>query len=216
MRRAGAGVALAARSTSELDRVREEIEAAGGTALSFPTDLGREEEAVALVRDVVSHFGRLDILVNNAAAGKFGPLTETSASDWDEVMRVNARGPFILCREAIPHLAKQEGSYVVNICSVVSVKGYENQSVYTASKHALLGMTKSLAREVQGLGIRVHAVCPGGVDTDLVGHARPDLDRSVLMQPDEIADTVLFLVTRKGNAVIDEMHLRRASSTPWP
>jgi 3-oxoacyl-[acyl-carrier protein] reductase len=79
----------------------------------------------------------------------------------------------------------------------------------------MLGMTKALARELQADNIRVHAVCPGGVDTALVAQARPDLDRTVLMHPDEIADVVLFLVTRRGNAVIDEINIRRAASTPW-
>ena len=213
--RSGARVALAARSADELQSVLEEIETAGGKAACLPADVGSEQEAVALVRKTVEQFHRLDVLVNNAGTGVFGPLAETSTEAWDNVMRVNARGPFILCREAIPHLAKQKRSYIVNISSVVGVKAYENQSVYTASKHALMGMTKVLAREVRDLGIRVHAVCPGGVDTELVGSARPDLDTSVLMQPEEIADVVLFLVTREGNAVIDEIHLHRESSTPW-
>ena len=167
------------------------------------------------MRKTVERFLRLDILVNNAGTGVFGPLAETSTDAWDEVMRVNARGPFILCREAIPHLKKQRRSHIVNISSVVGVKGYQNQSAYAASKHALMGMTKVLAREVRDLGIRVHAVCPGGVDTKLVASARPDLDTSVLIRPEEIADAVLFLVTREGNAVIDEIHLHRESSTPW-
>jgi len=211
----GAHVSLAARSAGELEQVREEIETAGGKAACFPTDVGREQEVVALVRKTVECFGRLDILVNNAGMGIFGPLAEISTDAWDEVVRVNARGPFILCREAIPHLQKQKRSYIVNISSVVGVKGYENQSAYVTSKHALMGMTKTLAKEVQDLGIRVHAVCPGGVDTGLIGNARPDLDTSVLIRPEEIADVVLFLVTREGNAVIDEIHLRRESSTPW-
>ena len=211
----GVHVALAARSADELQRVREEIEAAGGTAACCPTDVANEEQAVSLVRQTVERFGRLDILVNNAGMGIFGPLAETTTEQWDRIMRVNARGPFILCREAIPHLKRQTRSYIVNISSVVGVKGYENQSAYAASKHAVLGMTKALAREVRNLGIRVHAVCPGGVDTQLVGSARPDLDTSVLMRPEEIADAVLFLVTREGNAVIDEIHLHRESSTPW-
>jgi 3-oxoacyl-[acyl-carrier protein] reductase len=213
--RQGVGVALAARSADELEQVHKDIETAGGKACCFPSDIGIEEEAVALVRNTVEHFGGLDILVNNAGMGIFKPLVDTSAEDWDAIMRVNARGPFILCREAIPYLKQQKRSYIVNISSVVGVKGYENQSAYTASKHALMGMTKSLAREVRDLGIRVHAICPGGVDTQLVASARPDLDTSVLMQPEEIADAVLFLVTRAGNAVIDEIHLRRESSMPW-
>ena len=211
----GVRVCLAARSADELQHVLEEIETAGGVASCLPTDVGREEEVVALVRNTVERFHRLDILVNNAGTGVFGPLAETSTDQWDAVMRVNARGPFILCREAIPHLQKQKTSYIVNVSSVVGVRGYENQSAYTASKHALMGMTKALAKEVRDLGIRVHAVCPGGVDTRLVGSARPDLDTSVLMRPEDIADAVLFLVTREGNAVIDEIHLHREASTPW-
>ena len=213
--RKGVIVSLAARSLDELEHVREEIETAGGKSFCISADIGREQEAVALVRKTVERFGRLDILVNNAGMGIFGPLAETSTDEWDEVLRVNARGPFILCREAIPHLKKQKKSNIVNISSVVGVKGYENQSTYAASKHALMGMTKSLAKEVWHLGIRVHAVCPGGVDTRLIGSARPDLDTSVLIRPEEIADAVLFLVTREGNAVVDEIHLHRESSTPW-
>lgn len=211
----GVRVALAARSADELDHVRLEIERLGGQACSVPTDLEREEDVVALVSKSIDRFGRLDILVNNAGTGVFGPLVDTSTQQWDQIMRVNARGPFILCREAVPHLSQQRIAYIVNVSSVVGVKGYRNQAAYAASKHALMGMTKALAREVRELGIRVHAICPGGVETELVTDARPDLDTSVLMQPEEIADAILFLITREGKAVIDEIHLRRAASTPW-
>lgn len=213
--RSGAVVTLAARSAQELAHVHQEIEVAGGKSACFPADLSKEQEAVALIEKVVTRFRRLDILVNNAGMGVFQPLADTSTETWDDIMRVNARGPFILCREAIPYLSKQRRSYIVNISSVVGVKGYPNQSAYAASKHALMGMTKALAREVHGSGIRVHAVCPGGVDTEMVANARPDLDKSVLMRPEEVADAVLFLVTRDGNAVIDQIHLRREASTPW-
>ena len=131
------------------------------------------------------------------------------------MMAVNARGPYLLCRYAIKYLRRSQRAFIVNIGSVVSHKGYPDQSIYTATKHALLGLSKSLARELQPADIRVHMVCPGGVATDLVSHARPDLDLSVLMQPEDIADAVIFLVTRRGNAVIDEINLRRAASTPW-
>jgi len=213
--RNGARVSLAARTETELKAVQTEIEASGGAAASFPTDISRETDVMALIRNTVEHFGRLDILVNNAGLGVFGPLTETTTNQWDRIMAVNARGPFMLCREAIPWLKLREQSFIININSVVGVKGYVNQSAYSASKHALLGMTKSLAKEVQPDGIRVHTINPGGIDTDMIGHARPDLDRSILMQPEEIADIVLFLVTRQGNAMIDEINVRRASSTPW-
>lgn len=213
--RSGARVALAARTVEDLEKVQAEIEGLGGEAALFPTDVQREAEVAALVRDTVARFGRLDIVVNNAGMGIFGPLVETTAEEWDQIMAVNARGPFLLCREAIPYLRQQQTAFIVNIASVVGVKGYVNQSAYSASKHALIGMSKALAKEVQADGIRVHVLCPGGVDTEMVSRSRPDLDRSVLMHPEEIADLVVFLVTRRGNAVIDEIQIRRSSSTPW-
>ncbi|MCL5997057.1 MAG: SDR family oxidoreductase [Chloroflexi bacterium] len=213
--RNGACVALAARNETQLRSVQAEIEACGGNAICVVTDVSVEADIVALVRRTVEQWGRLDVVVNNAGIGSFGPLAETTAGQWDRVMAVNARAPFLLCREAIPHLRRQPRSFIVNITSVVGVKGYANQALYSASKHAVMGMSKALAKEVQKDGIRVHAVCPGGVDTDLAGQARPDLDRSVLMQPQEVADVVLFLVTRQGNAVVDQIDMRRESSTPW-
>jgi 3-oxoacyl-[acyl-carrier protein] reductase len=213
--RNGARVSLAAKTEAQLEAVQAEIEAMGGQASSFPTDVSREADVFALMRDTVDRFGRLDILVNNAAIGVFGPLVDTSTEQWDQIMAINARGPFLTCREAIPYLKQQKGSFIINISSVVGVKGYPDQAAYSASKHALMGMTKALAKEVQKDGIRVHAISPGGVDTQLIRQARPDLNPSVLMQPEEIADIVLFLLTRRGNAVVDEIHVRRSNSTPW-
>jgi 3-oxoacyl-[acyl-carrier protein] reductase len=213
--RNGAAVSLAARTEADLQAVQREIEAFGGRASSLVADVSRESDVVRLVESTVAWLGHLDIVVNNAGIGIFGPLAETTAEQWDRIMAVNARGPFLLCRESIPHLRRQGGGFIINIASVVAVKAYANQAAYGASKHALLGMSKALAREVQPAGIRVHVLCPGGVDTQLVGQARPDLDQSVLIQPEEIADWVLFLVTRRGNAVVDEIDVRRAASTPW-
>lgn len=211
----GASVALAARTEVELEGVRDQIKAGGGLALSVPADLRREADIVHLVRATAERFGRLDILVNNAAVGVFGPLAETTTAEWDDIMAINARAPFLLCRESLPFLKQNPPGFIVNIGSVVSVKGYVNQAAYSASKHALLGMSKALAKEVQPDGIRVHAILPGGVDTDLAAQARPDLDRAILIQPDEIADIVVFLVTRRGNAVIDQVDVHRASAAPW-
>lgn len=213
--RQGASIALAARTLAELESVRAEIESDGGRAMCIPTEIKSEDAIASLVQEAVAGFGRLDILVNNAAIGVFKPLAEMSVAEWDEVMVVNARAPFLLCREAIPHLRLHPPSFIVNIGSVVGVKGYPNQTAYGASKHALMGMSKALAKEVQADGIRVHAVLPGGVDTEMATQARPDLDRSILIQPEEIAEIVVFLVTRQGNAVIDQIDVHRATATPW-
>ena len=109
----------------------------------------------------------------------------------------------------------RKSGYIINISSVVGLKGYPNQAAYTASKHGVVGLTKSLAVEAQEHGVRVSAILPGGVDTDLVGRARPDLDRSVLMQPEDIAQAVLFLLSLSDRCAIDQIYIRRRTSNPF-
>ena len=211
----GATVILAARSNGKLQEAADEVVKVGGKAEVVVTELTEEESIKNLVKTTGEKFHRLDILVNNAGITHSAKLEQTATEDWERCMRVNARAPFILCREALGLLKKSEAGYIINIASVVGVKGYPLQSAYTSSKHALRGMTISLAEELKGSNIRVHLLCPGGVATDMVGSVRPDIKRDELMQPEEIAELVIYLVTHKGNAVIDELHIRRATSTPW-
>jgi len=211
----GATVVLAARSIEKLQETAEQIIKAGGKAEIVITELTEEESIKNLVKVTGEKFSRLDILVNNAGVTHSAKLEQTTTEDWERCMQINARAPFILCREALPLLRKSQAAYIINIASVVGVKGYPLQSAYTSSKHALRGMTISLAEELKGSNIRVHLLCPGGVDTELVQKVRPDIKKDALIQPEEIAELVLYLVTHKGNAVIDELHIRRAASTPW-
>ena len=210
-----ATVVLAARLIQKLQETADQVIKAGGKADIVVTELTEEESIKNLVKTTSEKFNRLDILVNNAGVTHSAKLEETATEDWQRCMLINARAPFILCREALPLLGKAEAGYIINIASVVGVKGYPLQSAYTSSKHALRGMTISLAEELRGSNIRVHLLCPGGVDTDLVQKVRPDIKKDELMQPEEIAELVVYLVTHKGNAVIDELHIRRATSTPW-
>jgi len=210
-----ATVVLAARSIQKLQETADKVTEAGGKAEIVVTELTEEESIKNLVKTTSEKFSRLDILVNNAGVTHSAKLEQTATEDWERCMQVNARAPFILCREALPLLKKSQAGYIINIASVVGVKGYPLQSAYTSSKHALRGMTISLSEELKGSNIRVHLLCPGGVDTDLVQKVRPDIKKVELMQPEEIAELVLYLVTHKGNAVIDELHIRRATSTPW-
>ena len=213
--REAATVVLAARSMTKLQETAELVKQAGGKAEIIITDLLREESIINLARSVGEKFGRLDILVNNAGITHSSKLEETKTEDWQRCLQVNATAPFILCREALPLLRKAPTSYIINISSVVGVKGYPLQSAYTASKHAVRGMTMSLAEELNGTNVRVHLVCPGGVDTELIPQVRPDLKSEDLMRPEEIAELVMYLVTHKGKAIIDELHIRRSTSKPW-
>jgi NAD(P)-dependent dehydrogenase (short-subunit alcohol dehydrogenase family) len=210
-----ATIILAARSIPDLQNTAEQVTQAGGQAEIVVTELTDEESIKNLVKVTSEKFGRLDILVNNAGITHSAKLEETSTEDWDQCLRVNARAPFILCREALRLLRKSQPSYIINIASVVGVKGYPMQSAYTASKHALRGMSISLSEELRDSSVRVHVLCPGGVDTELVGKVRPDIKKEDLIGSEEIAELVLYLVTHKGNAVLDELRIRRAVAAPW-
>jgi NAD(P)-dependent dehydrogenase (short-subunit alcohol dehydrogenase family) len=208
-------IVLAARSIEKLKETAEKVREAGGKTEIVVTELSEEDSIKNLVKTTNEKFHRLDILINNAGITHSAKLEQTATEDWQRCINVNARAPFILCREALPLLKKSQAAYIINIASVLGVKGYPFQSAYTSSKHALRGMTISLAEELKGSNIRVHLLCPGGVDTDMVGSVRPDIPKNDLIKPEEIAELVLYLVTHKGNAVIDELHIRRAASTPW-
>lgn len=210
-----ATVVLAARSADTLAEAAEFVRRAGGRAETVVTELADEDSIRNLVRVTREKFGRLDILINNAGITHSARFEETRTEDLDRCWAINARAPFILCREALPLLRQAEAGFIVNISSVVGVKGYPLQSAYTASKHALRGLTMSLAEELRGTKIRVHVVCPGAVDTGMVGNVRPDIRTEDLIGPAEVAELVLYLVTRKGNAVVDELHIRRAAAAPW-
>jgi len=211
----GAAVVPAARGAAALAETADAIRRAGGRAEPVVTELAEEQSIRNLVRVTAERFGRLDILVNNAGITHSARLEETRTEDLDRCWTINARAPFLLCREALPLLRRSEAATIVNVSSVVGVKGYPLQSAYTASKHALRGMSIALAEELRGTSIRVHVICPGAVDTGMVGQVRPDIRREDLIGPDEVAELVLYLVTHRGNAVVDELHLRRAAAAPW-
>ncbi|MBN1421616.1 MAG: SDR family oxidoreductase [Planctomycetes bacterium] len=211
----GARVALAARREAELERVRAEIERDGGRAIAVPTDIADAETVRRLFERVDARYGPAQILVNNAGIGLYGEIAEFPIESFDQVMAVNVRGTFAACREALKRMIPARGGDIVNIASVVGLKGYVRQGAYTASKHAIVGLTKTLAAEAQPHGIRASVICPGGVDTDLVGQARPDLDRSVLMKTEDIARVVLFLLSIPPHATVDCIYIRRFGSAPW-
>jgi 3-oxoacyl-[acyl-carrier protein] reductase len=211
----GLRLVLTASNRENLGEVVATLKETGGKVAGISCDLANPAAIPALAREAGEVYGSLDFLINNAGWSVNKPFHETTDEEWARCMAVNATAPFILCRECLPALRRSDHATIINIGSVVALKGYKNQAAYGASKHALLGFTKVLAQEVQPFGIRVHAINPGGVGTEMIREMRPDLDPEGLMLPDEIADWVVFLLTHRGNAVIDDIHLRRASGDPW-
>lgn len=210
-----ADVVLVARDADRLAGTGEAVAHAGGTPHVVQLDLTASEAPRELALAVSQTTGRLDVLVNNAGLAPGGPVESYSVADWDRAMAVNARAPFFVTQALLPLLRQARPGYVINMASVVAKKGYAHQAVYTASKHALLGWTKALAREVASDELRVHAILPGGVDTEMIRGVRPDIDPAELIDPREIADVVAQLVAMRGNAVIDEVVVRRRGKVAW-
>jgi len=208
-------LALIARDENKLKKIKDELLKENVEIFILPIDLTENNAPKFVIEKVIEYFGGLDILINNAGTALSKPLLETSEEEWNNLMTINAKVPYFLCKYAIPYLKKSEIPTIINISSVVGYKGYINQSAYTASKHALHGFTKVLAQEVHEYGIRVHLISPGGVATDLVNKVRPDLEKSSLIQPYEIAEIIVFLLKFRNNAVIDEIQVRRKDNIPW-
>lgn len=157
----------------------------------------------------------VDILINNAGLAFSAPIEETDMEVFDRIMSLNFRAPVLITKECLPLLKKSARASIVNIASVVAHNGYPLQSAYTASKHALLGFSKSIAAELYQKGIRVHVLSPGGVYTDMIRVARPDLTGEGMIMPEDVADAVCFLLKHRTNAVIDEISLHRAGKQPF-
>ena len=208
----GYDLALVGRDTESLDEVRARVTAEWGVrAICIEADLSDIRSCGRIVEETANAFGGLDLLVNCAGLSHKGGFTTVTPEEWDRIFAVNARAPFFICQAALPHLKRSEKPIVINIASVVGFKGYVDQSVYASSKHALTGFTKVFAKEVQPFGIRVHLISPGGVATEMVKKMRPDINADELIQPEEIAEIVHFLVTRKGKGTIDQFYIRRYS-----
>lgn len=211
----GISLALLGRSKEKLAATAASVRECGVETLLLPGDLLDDaylEDCFAAVKE---RFGGLDILVNNAGIALSRSFEETTMAEFDRIMALNARVPYLACHLALPLLRCSECASILNIASVVAHKGYPLQSAYAASKHALAGFTKSLASEVYREDIRVHLISPGGVFTDMVRIARPDLTGEDMILPEDIAEIAAFFIEHRTNAVIDEICVHRSGKEPF-
>jgi 3-oxoacyl-[acyl-carrier protein] reductase len=163
--REGAHVALAARSLDKLAGVAEEIAAAGGTAQAFALDMADEASIKACAKAVIDHFGKVEVLVNNAGITRDILALRMKRHDWDDVITTNLTGAFLMTQACMQSMLKNRWGRVINITSVVGETGQAGQANYAASKAGLIGLTKSLARELASRTITVNAVAPGYIET---------------------------------------------------
>lgn len=203
--RRGASVAVAARGREAGERARAALAADGATAVFVPVDVRDEASVAAAVEAAVGRFGRLDFAVNCAGAGgDMAPLDRTDQRVWDDVMAVNARGVWLSMRHEIPAILASGGGAVVNMSSIYGTAGKAAHHAYVASKHAVIGMSRSVAIELAARGVRVNAVCAGVTATAAMAQAEavvPELVRGLVAQhpmgrmasEEEIAGAVLWL-----------------------
>jgi 3-oxoacyl-[acyl-carrier protein] reductase len=200
----GASVAFTyVKSSLEAEAVAKEITALGSKALAVQTDVRSFESAKSLIEKVKQEFGGLDLLVNNAGITKDKALMLMSKEDWQDVIDTNLTGMFNVTRNAIVTFLKQKSGVIVNITSVSGVIGLARQTNYAASKAGIIGFTKSLARESAPYNIRVNAVAPGFIETDMVGglkqEHRQELQKKIPLArfgaPQEVANAVRFLLS---------------------
>ncbi len=207
--RRGRTVALAARNLERLGEVCREIEHAGGKARAFPLDVSSEESIKACVRSVLAQFGRIEILVNNAGITRDGLAMRMKRADWEDVLSTNLTGAFLLTQAAMPSLLKTRWGRVINITSVVGEMGQAGQANYAASKAGLIGLTKSIARELASRSITVNAVAPGYIETAMTAVLNDEQKAAMsahipLGRPGtdvEIAHAVAFLASEEAGYI---------------
>jgi NAD(P)-dependent dehydrogenase (short-subunit alcohol dehydrogenase family) len=212
--REGAKVTVAARRASEGEETVRLVKEAGSDAIFVKTDVAIENDVRSLVEKTVDTYGRLDYAVNNAGIGeKMTPLVEQTSEKFDQIMNTNVRGVWLSVKYEIPMMIKNGGGSIVNTSSGAGLVGFPQMPVYIASKHAVLGLTKSAALEYAKSGIRINAIAPGGVETDMLmqtvgdDHQFLETFRSMhpigrIGRPEEIANTIVWLLSDKASFVL--------------
>lgn len=210
--REGAKVAVAGRRLEKLQAVVEEIEASGGKAIAVVCDVSRAADAQNAVRSAVEAFGKLDVLVNNAGVLHVSTIEEIPESDWDQLIDANLKGPFLMCRAALPEFRKVGGGAIVNIGSVLGLVAMKKRAAYCASKGGVTLLTKAIAIDHGHENIRANCICPSIVETELVSQLfnTPDGDRAKrerlatiplgrMGRPADIAELAVYLASDESS-----------------
>lgn len=203
--REGAAVVLAARSLRELETAAREITETGGRALVVPTDVREESAVVAMVGQAVREYGRVDILVTAAGTAAFGPVADSKAAQWDEILAVNLRGAMLCCAAVLPAMVARRSGTIITIGSVVTSRALTGSAAYTASKYGMLGFSRVLAEELRPHGVRVGVLSAGATDTPLWDAVQGAPERGRMLKPEQVAEAALLMATLAPNASLEEL-----------
>jgi len=214
--RAGSDVALSFLKQKEAaEEVREKIKKMGRECLVFKADISEKSDVNLMIERMIKEWSRIDILVNNAGIWTYGEMGNMAEEVWAETMKINLDGVFFTCNAVVPYMKKKKRGWIINISSTAAVRGEAFHSHYSASKGALVSLTKSLAAELAPYNIRVNCVAPGWVDTDMCTEvlSDPDYRREVqesiplkrIPSPEDIAGPILFLASELARHITGEV-----------
>jgi NADP-dependent 3-hydroxy acid dehydrogenase YdfG len=209
--REGARLVLTARRQDRLETLAAEIRSLGAEAAIVAGDARQETTARQTIDTAVRTFGRIDILINNAGAGNYKNLVDTSADEYDDLMDTNMRSTFLFSRHAVPVMLKQREGLVLMISSIAGLYGFGGEAVYCATKFAQVGFAQALDKELRTSGIKVGVICPGGVKTEFAlgrGRTEQGVADSKMLEPSDVASAVLLACTQPPGSRIIEIQMR--------
>lgn len=210
-------VAIAADIRLELaEQVAQKLRQGGMEAIAVPLDITDEQQIETGIQKILDQYERIDILVNNAGIDVTLSVEELAIADWDRVMSVNLRAPFILARRILPGMKQQGGGHIINVASTAAKRAWANASVYHASKWGLLGFSHALHVEGRPYGVKVTAIIAGGMRTPFLLDRFPDIDPDILQDPKNVAETIRYVLLQPAETVIPEITVLPMRETSWP
>jgi NADP-dependent 3-hydroxy acid dehydrogenase YdfG len=207
----GARLVLTGRRQDRLDELKQEAEKYGTQAISVAGDAREESTATKTVEAAIQAFGQIDILINNAGAGNYKNLVETSAEEYDELMDTNVRSTFLFTRHTVPAMIQRKQGTILMISSMAGIYGFAGEAVYCATKFAQVGFAQALDKELRTHGIKVGVICPGGVKTEFaIGRGRTEegVNKSEMLEPEDVADAVVLACKQSPRSRIIEIQMR--------
>lgn len=213
---AGANVIVADLRPELAEKVALEIQANGKQATALPLDVTDEKQAEAAIQKIAAQYGQLDALINNAGTDLTVSIEELDIKDWDQILAVNLRGPFMMSKFTLPIMKEQGSGYIINIVSTAAKRAWANASAYHASKWGLLGFSHALHVEARPHNVKVTALVAGGMRTPFLLDRFPDIDVSTLQDPKNVAETIRFLLSTPAGTVIPEMTVLPLRESSWP
>ncbi|HEY9880584.1 MAG TPA: SDR family oxidoreductase [Leptolyngbyaceae cyanobacterium] len=222
---AGLKVVVADVQPSLAEKVVKEIQDSEGDAMvkdrppraiALPLDVSNPEQSTRFVEQVLDHYGKIDVLINNAGIDVTLSVEELDVQDWQRVMGVNLNGPFYMSKAVFPHMREQGSGQIINIVSTAAKRAWANASVYHASKWGLLGFSQALHVEGRLHNIKVTSVIAGGMRTPFLTERFPDIDLSTLQDPANVAETIKYLLMQPQETVISEIMVLPMKETSWP